>query len=210
LTAQSAFRRFPTVAVLLGLVCLPQNAHAHGQMPGTTEFAAGFIHPLLTPLHVLLLVAAGLWLGQFPALKFGVPYAAFAGVAALALAATAFGFMPTVPAAAFSGVALSAGVLVASGTRMPLLVYSIFLGLIGGLIGLDSGLESGSAFAVLKTLLGTWVSLVVCLLAVIYYVSMAAEQNKKWMDIAIRVAGSWIVAISILMLAFALRQKTGI
>ena len=39
-----------------------------------------------------------------------------------------------------------------------------------------------------------------------YYISMAAETGKLWLRIGIRVAGSWIVAITLLILAFALRK----
>ena len=53
---------------------------------------------------------------------------------------------------------------------------------------------------------GTWLALLLILLNVSHYVSLAAEKNKQWLHIAIRVAGSWILAISLLVLAFSLRK----
>jgi len=37
-------------------------------------------------------------------------------------------------------------------------------------------------------------------------VQEVAAQKKKWISIGIRIAGSWIFAISLLMIAFALRR----
>ena len=52
------------------------------------EFASGFLHPLLTPPHVLALLALGLLLGQAQPLRLKVPAAVFAGFAAAGLLLT--------------------------------------------------------------------------------------------------------------------------
>ena len=74
----------------------------------------------------------------------------------------------------------------------------------GAVIALDSTVETGSAFVVTKTLIGTWFSMN----AVVCYIAICASNgaDKKWAVTAIRVVGSWIVAISVMMLAFALRK----
>ena len=54
--------------------------------------------------------------------------------------------------------------------------------------------------------LGTWLAVVMGTVSFAYYISMAAETGKLWLRIGIRVAGSWIVAITLLILAFALRK----
>jgi hypothetical protein len=59
-------------------------------------------------------------------------------------------------------------------------------------------------WAVAKTLFGTWISFIVWIVDIAYYVSLLPP--RKWMQIGARVAGSWIVAISFLVLAFALRR----
>ena len=73
-------------------------------------------------------------------------------------------------------------------------------------IGLDSGADTGTPLAIAGTLLGTWVSLGIGLINIAYYVSLAAERKQKWIGIGLRVVGSWIFAICLLMLAFALRR----
>jgi len=73
-------------------------------------------------------------------------------------------------------------------------------------IGLDSTAEPGPALTIASTLLGTWFALLLVLVNVVHYSSLAAEKNKQWLHIALRVAGSWIIAISVLVLAFALRK----
>jgi hypothetical protein len=73
-------------------------------------------------------------------------------------------------------------------------------------IGLDSGPEAGTPFNTFSTLAGTWVSLGLGLVNIAYYVSLAAAKEQKWIRIGIRVAGSWIFAISLLMVAFSLRH----
>ena len=73
-------------------------------------------------------------------------------------------------------------------------------------IGLDSAVDNATGLAVISTLLGTWLALILCVLNGAHYVSLAAEKNKQWLNIGIRVAGSWIVAISLLVIAFALRK----
>ena len=56
---------------------------------------------------------------------------------------------------------------------------------------------------IIKTLSGTWIALVVLVCDIAIYVSLGAE--AKWLQIALRVAGSWIIAIALLVLAFSLR-----
>ncbi len=71
-------------------------------------------------------------------------------------------------------------------------------------IGCDSGLESGSLAKTFTTLLGTWVGLFLILVDVSLYVSLL--MMRKWAQIGVRVLASWIIAISLLVLAFALRK----
>ena len=71
-------------------------------------------------------------------------------------------------------------------------------------IGLDSGPETGSIAIVLKTLFGTWLIIVFIVFDIAYYASFAAR--KKWSKVGLRIIGSWIIAISLLVLAFALKK----
>jgi Flp pilus assembly pilin Flp len=64
--------------------------------------------------------------------------------------------------------------------------------------------ETGGAAAVAKGLIGTWISINLVAGYLALCVSNGAE--KPWARIAMRVAGSWIIAISLLVLAFSLRK----
>ena len=72
-------------------------------------------------------------------------------------------------------------------------------------VGLDSGVDAGTpGAAAAKILLATWASLVLFVVNVALYVSLLPK--LRWLQTGTRIAGSWIVAIALLMLAFALRR----
>ena len=74
----------------------------------------------------------------------------------------------------------------------------------GFILGWDSTPETASAWNTFKMLLGVWAGLAVLLLNLAGYAKMA--RKRPWVKIAFRVAGSWIMAISLLSLALALRK----
>lgn len=173
---------------------------------GMNHFTSGVLHPLMTPAHVLVLLGLGLCVGQHPPLRLKVPLIAFAAVSVIALGGTMTGRIAGVHQAILAGVALAAGAVVAIGKPLPIWARAVLCGAGALAIGLDSGADSGSGLAVVSTLLGTWFALMLCVLNGAHYVSLAAEKNKQWIQIGVRVAGSWIVAISLLVVAFALRK----
>jgi len=201
--------RLYTVFVALAFVALPASAQAHMTAPGMNQFTSGLLHPWMTPTHLIILLALGLWLGQNVPLRLGLPFKVFAPLSAAALAFTTTGWIPGVPQPILVAVALAAGAVVALELRLPPAAGAALLAAAAVAIGLDSGAESGTPWAIASTLLGTWVSLGLGLVNIAYYVSLAAERKKKWISIGLRIAGSWIFAISLLMLAFAMRRGNG-
>ncbi|EDY20631.1 hypothetical protein CfE428DRAFT_1828 [Chthoniobacter flavus Ellin428] len=173
---------------------------------GMSSFMTGALHPLLTPSHVIILLALGLAVGQHIPLRLGAPLKVFAGCSAIGLALTTTGRIAGVHPGILSGIAFAIGGIVAFGKKLPFAVPAILLGAGALAIGLDSGVEKGAAWTVFGTLSGTWVGLLVYLVNFAFYTSLAAEKKQQWLQIGIRVAGSWILAISVLMLAFALRK----
>ncbi len=173
---------------------------------GMNHFTSGALHPLMTPAHVLVLLGLGLWTGQHLPLRLKVPWSVFAVFSAIGLGLTTTGGVTGAHPAILAGIALVAGAAVAIGKPFPVCVRAVLCAAGALAIGLDSGAETGSVAAVISTLLGTWFALLLLLLNVAHYVSLAAEKNKQWVNIGVRVAGSWIVAISVLVLAFALRR----
>lgn len=173
--------------------------------PGMNAFSSGLLHPWMTPTHVIILLALGLWLGQHVPLRLGLPCKVFAPAAAIALAVSATKWSIGVPPFILVAIALLIAAVVAMEAPLPAPMRVLLLAAAAIGIGLDSGPETTTPFATFGTLAGTWVSLGLGLVNIAYYVSLAAATQKQWIRIGIRVAGSWIFAISLLMIAFALR-----
>jgi len=173
---------------------------------GLNHFTSGALHPVMTPAHVLILLGLGLWVGQHLPFRIKVPWGVFAASSAIGLALSATNWVPTIHPAFLAVIALGAGAVVAVGKELPRWVLGVFCAAGGIAIGLDSAAEPGTAAVVFSTLLGTWLAVVLVFVNVAHYVSLAVEKNKQWLHIGIRVAGSWIVAIALLVLAFALRK----
>jgi urease accessory protein len=197
------------LSALILVFGLPTHAFAHATVKGMSDFINGGIHPLLTPAHMLILLGLGLSLGQHVPFKPALALLVFAPCSALALALTAR-FTTVVPQPVLILIALCAGAVVALGKQLPAFARGALFAAGALAIGLDSGVETDGGAAMNKTLVGTWVSLVVCTFTIAWYASLAAAQNRKWIHIALRVVGSWIVAISLLMLAFALRKQPSV
>ena len=188
----------------LMLFAFPVAAHAHTPIKGMGEFASGLLHPLTTPSHVLILLGLGLMLGQRSPLSLKPPMLVFIPVSGLALALTTMGWVKTIYPPILVCIALCAATLVALEKCPSPFAMAALLAVAALAIGLDSAVEAGSAAVVVKTLLGNWVCLIVVLCDVAIYVSYCTQ--KKWLQVGVRVLGSWIIAISLLVLAFSFRK----
>lgn len=178
---------------------------AHTTFRGLGEFGSGFLHPLTTPVHILVILGVGLMLGQHLPLRLGRALAAFAVFAAIGLLATRFIPVYGLPSPVLIGVGLGASILVVSGWPPSFFVRILVCALAGMALGLDSGVDPGtSKLAAAKILFATWASLALCVVNVAFYVSLLPPH--QWIRTGVRVAGSWIVAVALLMLAFALRR----
>jgi urease accessory protein len=181
-------------------------ALAHVPTPGLNDTVAGILHPFTTPAHILILLGIGVLLGQNFQSHFGRAYAAFALAAAAALLLTATNWVTGVPEPALLCIALAVGALVAIETRLSSLAAVVLFAAAATAVGLDSGVEPGGKRSVVNTLFGTWIGLSVGLGNIAYFTVLIVEKNRKWMNIGLRVSGSWIVAISLLALAFSIRK----
>lgn len=194
---------FP-VMLLAGL-SLPAGAHAHTTVQGVGDLMNGALHPVTTASHVLILLGLGLALGQQRPVPFNLVFRVFAPLSAITLLLTLTDFLPAIPQPALICVALGAATLVALEMHLKPTATSVLLGLAAICIGLDSAAADLPAVTALKTMLGTWLGLQILLLNIAYYASIAVANDRKWIHIGLRVIGSWIIAISLLVLAFALR-----
>jgi urease accessory protein len=180
------------------------SAHAHLMNTGFGPFYDGLTHLFLTPEDLLPVIALALLAGlrgpRFGrAVLFALPAAWLVGsLAGLLLA-------PQVTQPVGETIfTIALGAFLAADCPLPLAVVgglAILLGLLhGGLNGaeLPKANASGqiSAAGVAAALV-----VVVSLLA-----GQAASLRVPWTRVAVRVAGSWIVAIGLLMLGWAMRR----
>ena len=176
-------------------------AHAHLSVEGVGELGNGALHPLMSPAHVLMFLSLALLLGQQVPFDLKMPLRIFAPTSAVALLFTLTGWIVEVYLPLLVLVALLIAILVALEIKIPRWVGGLLCVAVAVGIGLDSAPGEGSA---LKTLVGTWLSLN----AVLFYIAMCASNgaDRPWSRTAIRVIGSWIIAISLMVLAFSLRK----
>ena len=173
--------------------------------PGMGEYASGFLHPLTTPPHLLVLLALGLWLGQDVPLRIKQPSLVFGAAALVGLGLTVVGHVGGVSPTILIALGLGLGAFVALAVPLPFWVKLAACGVAALVLGLDSGVDAGTpGAATAKLLASTWISLVLCTVNVAFYVSRLPP--VRWVQTGVRVVGSWIVAIALLLLAFALRR----
>ena len=189
--------------VFLILVAWPATAQAHTQVEGVPDILNGLLHPLGTPSHLLILLGLGLLAGQQQPLNLKTPMLAFLPLSAAALLLTLTGAITSVYPPVLVCIALCAGTLVALEAPLPRLGFMALFAAAALVLGFDSAVETGTTDAVLQRLFGTWLSLSLVVFNLAYYVSLWTKQ--KWQKVGIRVAGSWLIAISFLVLAFSLR-----
>jgi hypothetical protein len=158
----------------------------------------GLLHPLSTPAHIVALIGLGLMAGR----NFLSAGAAIIGVFALGVAAglgaIAWGVGETPASDVLLAGTTLCGLMAAFDVRVPA-PLAVPVALVCGIaLGLDSPPESillGEAVAMLiGTLCGGIVALAVIAL-------LASAIVRLWHGILLPVAGSWITAIAILVLA---------
>lgn len=128
----------------------------------------------------------------------------FGSASAIALLLTTTGLITTVYQPILLGIALCAATFVALEKSLPSVASLTLFAAAALAIGLDSAVETTSASTIVKTLAGTWTSMTVLLADIAIYASFCTKKN--WLKVGMRVMGSWIIAITLLVLAFSLRK----
>ncbi len=163
-----------------------------------SSFADGSIHPLLAPAHVVALIALAVLTGRDGGAARGLTIAIFAAGLAGGLGAVAWGAGETPAADGLLAAAALCGLIAASGRTTPRWMAAS-LGLTAGVaIGLDSPPQSIRLNEAVLMLIGTGCGAVAALALMTVAASFVA---RFWQGVALRVAGSWIAAIAILVLA---------
>lgn len=186
----------------LALLATAAPASAHLVRTGFGTFYDGMLHLVMTPADLLAVLGLGL-LGGLLGKR-----ASRDGVIALPAGWLAGGVLGTfypgpheLPVVTALGV-LAVGLLVATRARLPETAFVSLAAAIGALHGFVTGATTTAAGGDLLTLAGAVVAtFVLASLVPAVVVGLRAE----WTRIAVRVAGSWIAAIGLLMLAWLAR-----
>jgi len=175
-------------------------ASAHLVQTGFGTFYDGIAHFLITPADLLAVLALGALAGLRGAavarpLLFVLSAAWFTG----GLAGVAFPALGELALASALSVALT-GALVAANLRLSRVLV---LGL-GGVAGLLHGYANGATMATFDPvrLCG---AVVACFVLFTLAAACVVGRHVRWQEIAVRVAGSWIAAIGVLMLGWLVR-----
>jgi urease accessory protein len=195
-----------TVAVCLAL--LSASAYAHSTVKGVGDFYGGFLHPLTALEHVLAFLALGILAGQQGTrAQAGLPVFWIA----LMIGATLALWVPNLPLVDLANIAsaLVFGALIAAALPLPTFVY---LGLCL-LFGLSHGYANGSAITpLIKPYLfipGIGLAGLVTTGYGMIVTDYVLRRKIGWMTIAVRVSGSWIAAIGLLVLATSWKRLVG-
>lgn len=180
-------------------------ALAHGTLPNGGGFYAGLLHPFLASEHLLLLIGLGLLLGRQPRQPAQVPLAGLALALGAGLALTDAGDATTVAAAVILVGAVAAGGALAAAQPVPALVLTGIAAAAGLAIGFDTGVPApmqGSGLGAVVPYAGVFVGV---FLVTLNTMALASVAWRPPYTIALRVAGSWIVAAAVILLALIAR-----
>jgi urease accessory protein len=198
-------RRGLLAPLATGLLALPGTAQAHLVTSGLGPFYDGALHLLLSPGDLLGLLALAL-LASLRGARAGrltiiaLPTAwLLGGLVGLGL--------PPLPDLTWLGVAsfLVLGLLVAADAKLVPIAVAALAAAYGSLHGLLNGAALATIGAGTPALLGTVLTALVLTLLI---AAAVVPLRILWARVAIRVAGSWVAAVGMLMLGWLL-QGTG-
>lgn len=192
-------RRAALAAVILCLATAA--AQAHTVIPGIGGFAGGLLHPLLVPAHTLSLIALGLLAGRFPSATQARLLAVFAVAALVAFALIAMAYSATQAETLILCLGAAIGLLLAADLIPPFPVAASLTAFIAGAIIVDSVPPVLSVSETMLSLAGTALA-AMALAAASAWLSGALPSRIR--TIAVRIAGSWIAASAIMVLALRL------
>lgn len=180
-----------------------EEVFAHGAFQGIGTFYGGVLHPWVVPAHLLALIATGLYVGQRGWGDVVRTLPIFIAACAVGLGLAHPGVEAIARIALLTGAAVI-GVLVAADLRVPPGVGILLLTAIGFIVAVDSAPEAQAGAGRFAALAGTCIGVS----AVFVWISGPVTcLVRPWQRIGVRVAGSWISACALLVLALAVSGK---
>ena len=196
----------PVLVILAIGVLAPRLAVAHVPFAGLNDLYNGLLHPVVVPAHLLLVAAAGLFLGKHGSRVVPPSFLLFCLFTFSGLVATIF-YTGGIGERYLLGVAAVIGLLIAANLRIPFLLCLIVAALIGFLLGLDSTQTVLVGKAKFFSLLGSGLGLCFLFLYPLAFADYFGD--RSWQKIGVRIVGSWVAASSILVLALSLTPPPG-
>jgi hydrogenase/urease accessory protein HupE len=201
--ANFRFRHYvQLLCAVLALTAIPEPADAHLVNTGLGPFYDGILHLFISPEDLLAVFALGLLAGLGGPLHgrwvlFGLTGAWIAG----GLAGLTHASEITLPLASILPLTVL-GVLVALDSRLPVkLVVGFALAL-----GLAHGFLNGTALVAAKLGVSALVGIACAVFVMIALVAaLVLRLEHAWARNGVRVAGSWIAAVGVLMVGWAIR-----
>ena len=186
----------------IGWLAAATPAQAHLMTSGFGPFYDGLAHPLLSPEDLLPALAVILLAGlggarQGRCVLATLPLAWLAGMAG----GWAIG-LPGVPAWLTAVATAAIGALVASDVRLPLTLVVAIAAALGALHGYDNGRDLAATTGALVAILGIASSLFATTSLVAGQVTVL---KAPWARLAVRIGGSWIAAVGLLMFGWSMR-----
>lgn len=197
-------RRHPGWWLLL-LLAGPVPALAHGSIPGANVFYNGFLHPFLAPAHAISLAALALWVGGQGEARKGVMINSLAlGLLAGALLAGTLGDPNT--DIALLVLALGCSLMVALRWQGPRWWMASITFALGAAVALGSGDPAFSGMPRLTLLGGGCIGAVILVGQIAFWVDELVVRHRLGAAlIAVRIVASWMSAISLLLVALAVK-----
>jgi urease accessory protein len=178
-------------------------AQAHMVIPGIGGFAGGALHPILVLSHALALIALGLLAGVQPPRARLILIAIFPAAMIFAFGFVALAYATDRAELAVLTLTAVTGLTLAAHPQAPFAIAAILVALGSGAILFDSVPAVPSVRETVLALAGTAFSAT----AVVAIAAFAgAALPAFWPRIGVRVAGSWIAASAILVLALRLAK----
>ncbi len=180
-------------------------AQAHLVDTGFGDFYNGIVHLAVTPADLLVLIGFALLAGQqgTRAARWTVLLLPLAWIVVGALGARAAAAAATLVSPAWTVLTFgAAGALVALRLRLPLGVVVALALLAGALHGAINGATMMSGGASTLALAGAGAA-AFCIVSIV--AGQVSALRANWTAIGVRVAGSWLAAVAILMLGWMAR-----
>lgn len=187
--------RLLVLTIFLGGGAVP--ARAHSPVPGVGEFYNGMLHPLLAPAQLVTLLALGLVVGQHAPKSSNIALPAFVFVLVAALAT------PTPPVSEITllYLALACGLAAVlafdAGAIGPAVFAVVVAAIIGNTVNADIPPEQPLWLLRAGSALGAT-------LLLIFFGGLAAILKRRWNALAIRILGSWVAAVALMIIALSL------